>query len=314
MTPTIEAMTDSTAQQRIVVTGSSGLIGTALVSELRRKGHPVTCLVRSNPGPDRALWDPAKGTIDKAALEGAWGVVHLAGEGIAESKWTPEHKKRILDSRVQGTTLLSEALAGLTTKPTVLASGSAIGIYGDRGDDVLDESSASGSGFLVGLVEQWERSTKAAGDAGIRVAHLRTGIVLSTQGGALKQQLLPFKLGIGGRLGSGKQWLPWISITDHVAAIQHVLRTASIDGPVNLTGPNPSTNQQFTKALGGALKRPTLLPIPLLPLNVMYSNEMVKEVLLSSARVLPKKLLASGFVFAHDDLAQTLRYLLDSHV
>ncbi len=307
-------MTDTTSQQRVVVTGSSGLIGTALVGALRSAGHPVTSLVRSNPGPDRALWDPAKGTIDASALEGAWAVVHLAGEGIAESKWTPEQKQRILDSRVLGTKLLSEALAGLTAKPSVLASGSAIGIYGDRSDENLDESSAKGDGFLVDVVEQWEAATKAASDAGIRVAHLRTGIVLSTTGGALKQQLLPFKLGVGGRLGNGKQYLPWISITDHVAAIQHVLASASFAGAVNLTGPNPATNQEFTKALGGALHRPTLLPIPLFPLNLLYGKELVKEVLLSSARVLPKKLLANGFVFTHTDLGQTLRYLLDSHV
>ena len=307
-------MTDTTSQRRVVVTGSSGLIGTALVTALRNAGHPVTSLVRSNPGPNRALWDPAKGTIDAAALEGAWAVVHLAGEGIAESKWTPEQKALIRDSRVLGTTLLSKTLAGLASKPAVFASGSAIGIYGDRSDEILDESSSKGQGFLVDVVEEWESSTKTAADAGIRVGHLRTGIVLSTKGGALKQQLLPFKLGVGGRLGSGKQYLPWISITDHVAAIQHFLTTTSLEGPINLTGPDPATNQQFTKALGHALHRPTLIPIPLLPLNLMYSKELVKEVLLSSARVLPKKLLASGFVFTHTDLAQTLRYLLDSHV
>ena len=307
-------MNDQSSQQRIVVTGSSGLIGKPLVAALRAAGHPVTCLVRSNPGPDRALWDPATGTIDASAIEGAWGVVHLAGEGIAESKWTPEQKDRILTSRVLGTRLLSETIAGLTNKPSVLASGSAIGIYGDRGDETLDESSSKGSGYLVGVVEQWEAATKAASDAGVRVAHLRTGIVLSTKGGALKQQLLPFKLGIGGRLGSGKQFLPWISITDHLAAVRHVLETSSLHGPVNLVGPNPATNQQFTKTLGGVLKRPTLIPIPLLPLNLRYSKEMVKEVLLSSSRVLPSKLLSSGFVFTHTDLSETLRYLLDSHV
>lgn len=307
-------MSNSASSQRVVVSGSSGLIGTALVDALTSAGHPVTCVVRSNPGPDRALWDPQTGTIDAKALEGAWAVVHLAGEGIADSKWTPEHKKKVMDSRVLGTTLLSNTIANLTAKPTVFVSGSAIGFYGDRGDDALDESSTTGEGFLAEVVRAWEAPTEIAERAGIRVAHARTGIVLSTKGGALKQQLLPFKLALGGRMGSGKQYLPWISLPDEVAAIQHILVTPSLSGPVNLTSPTPATNLEFTKALGKALKRPTFIPIPLAPLRILYGKEMVAEMLLASSRVLPKKLLASGFIFNHTGLLETLRYLLESHV
>ena len=299
--------------QRIVVTGSSGLIGTALVEALTRAGHPVVCLVRSNPGPGRAVWDPMAGRIDASALDGAYGVVNLAGEGIADRKWTAEQKARIRDSRVRGTALLADTLAGLTNKPAVLASGSAIGFYGDRADEVLDETSPTGSGFLAGLVKEWEAATSTAAAAGIRVAHLRTGIVLSTRGGALKQQLLPFRLGLGGRLGSGRQFLSWIALTDEVAAIRHVLATPSLHGPVNLTTPQPVTNNQFTKALGGALKRPTMLPIPLAPLRLRFGKEMVAEMLLASARITPRQLLDHGFAFEHTDLAATLRCLLDTH-
>lgn len=302
------------SSQRVVVTGSSGLIGTALCESLAASGHPVVRLVRSNPGPGRALWDPTKGTIDRSALEGAWAVVHLAGEGIADAKWTDAHKAAVLTSRIQGTTLLAETIAGLTHKPAVFASGSAIGFYGDRDDQVLDEGSPAGTGFLADVVKAWEAATASAAASGVRVVLLRTGIVLSTKGGALKQQLLPFKLGLGGRLGSGNQYLPWISLTDEIAAIEHVLKTDSLSGPVNLTAPQPVTNAQFTKALGGALKRPTFLPIPLTPLRVLYGKEMVKEMLLSSANVMPTKLVASGFSFVHTDLGTTLRYLLDSHV
>jgi uncharacterized protein len=307
-------MNSEPSGRRVVVTGSSGLIGTALCESLAKAGHPIVRLVRSNPGPGRALWDPAKGTIDTSALEGAWAVVHLAGEGIADSKWTEEHKARVMSSRVLGTTLLSNTIAGLTNKPEVFASGSAIGFYGDRGSVALDETAAGGTGFLADVVKAWEAPTRAAADAGVRVALLRTGIVLSTRGGALKQQLLPFKLGLGGRLGSGKQYLPWVTITDEVAAIQFILATPEISGPVNLTAPNPVTNSEFTKALGAALKRPTLIPIPLLPLKLLYSAEMVQEMLLASANVVPTKLLASGFTFAEVEVASALRYVLDSHV
>lgn len=293
-------------EQRVVITGASGLIGSALVTSLRKQGHPVTPLVRRSPKAGEAQWDPANGTIDSAAIDGAWAVVHLAGEGIADTKWTEAHKERVLQSRVAGTTLIAHAIATAANKPSVFASGSAIGFYGSQGSTQLTEQSATGSGFLAEVVRQWEACAKEATDAGVRTALLRTGIVLSSKGGALKPQLLPFKLGLGGRIGPGTQYLPWISLVDQVRAIEHVLRTPSISGPVNLTAPNPATNSEFTKALGAAVKRPTLLPTPLFPIKLMFGPEMVEEMLLSSARVLPKVLQDSGFVFEHPQLKEAL--------
>ena len=297
------------AQRSVVVTGSRGLIGTALVAALTAAGHPVTRLVRSAPKTGEALWDPAKGTIDAAAIEGAWAVVHLAGEGIAEKKWTEAQKAEILGSRTTSTTLLAKTMAACASKPAVFASGSAIGIYGDRGDEILSDDASIGTGFLADVVRQWEACAKPAIDAGIRTAFLRTGIVQSVHGGALKQQLLPFKLALGGRLGSGKQYLPWISITDEVRAIIHVLNS-NLSGGVNLVGPAPVTNSVYTKALGSALHRPTLIPIPLFPLKIVYGAELVREMLLSSARVLPNKLLADGFTFTHATLEACLADVL----
>lgn len=306
-------MSTSSSPRRVVLTGSSGLIGTALINRLTSGGHTVTRMVRRNPGPGDAVWNPTTGVIDTSALEGADAVVHLAGEGIADSKWTAEHKRAVLDSRVQGTTLLARTMGKLDAKPPVWVSGSAIGFYGNRGDEELTESSPRGAGFLADVVQAWEDATTDAESAGIRVAHIRTGIVMSTKGGALKQQLLPFKLGVGGRMGSGKQWLPWITLDDEVSAIMHVIDTESLSGPVNLVSPHPVTNAEFTKVLGKALKRPTFIPIPLLPLKLLFGEEMVKEMLLASARVLPTKLESSGFVFANADLAAGLGSLLSSH-
>jgi uncharacterized protein len=297
------------AQQRVVVTGSRGLIGTALVAALTAAGHPVTRLVRSAPKSGEALWDPAKGTIDASAIDGAWAVVHLAGEGIAEKKWTDTQKAEILNSRTKSTTLLAETMAACVNRPSVFASGSAIGIYGDRGEEVLSEDATTGTGFLADVVKAWEACAKPAVDAGIRTAFLRTGIVQSVHGGALKQQLLPFKLALGGRLGSGKQYLPWISITDEVRAILHVL-DSNLSGPVNLVGPAPVTNAVYTKALGSALHRPTLIPIPLFPLKAFYGSELVKEMLLGGSRVMPNKLLADGFVFTHQTIDACLADML----
>ncbi len=293
-------------EQRVVVTGASGLIGSALVKSLRRHGHPVTPLVRRSPSAGEARWDPANGTIDSGAVDGAWAVVHLAGEGIADTKWTDAHKERVLQSRISGTTLIAHAIATASEKPTVFASGSAIGYYGSQGSAELTEQANAGSGFLADVVRQWEACTKEASDAGVRTVLLRTGIVLSAKGGALKPQLLPFKLGLGGRIGPGTQYLPWISLADQVRAIEHVLHTPTIEGPVNLTAPHPVTNSEFTKALGAALHRPTLLPTPLLPIKLLFGAEMVKEMLLSSARVVPKALQDSGFVFEHPDLKEAL--------
>ncbi len=302
-------MSDASTQ-RVVVTGASGLIGTALCAALTAAGHPVTKMVRRSPGPGEAQWNPSAGTIDATALEGTWAVVHLAGEGIADAKWTDEQKAKVLDSRVKGTTLIAGALAGLTKKPSVFASGSAIGFYGDRGGETITEDSSAGTGFLADVVKAWEASATAAVDAGIRTVFLRTGIVLSTKGGALKAQLLPFKLGLGGRFGSGQQFLPWISIDDEVRAIVHCLHTESLRGPVNLTAPKPVTNAAFTKSLGGALHRPTLIPTPLFPVKLMFGAQMVKEMLLGGADVRPTALLASGFTFSQPELGAALADVL----
>lgn len=304
--------TTPSSSQRVVVTGASGLIGTALCAELAATGHPVTRLVRRSPGPGEAQWDPQGGSIDAAALEGAWAVVHLAGEGIGDAKWTEEHKARVLDSRVKGTSLIAATIAGLAVKPSVFASGSAIGFYGDRHDERITEESTAGSGFLADVVKAWEACAQPAIDAGVRTVFLRTGIVMSTRGGALKAQLLPFKLGLGGRFGSGRQYLPWIAVDDEVRAIMHCLITESLRGPVNLTAPNPVTNAAFTKALGKALRRPTLVPTPLFPVKMLYGAEMVKEMLLSGANVLPTALLASGFAFEHPEIGPALAHLVST--
>jgi uncharacterized protein (TIGR01777 family) len=320
-------ITDSDrSTRRVVVTGASGLIGSALVTSLRSDGHPVTRLVRAVPkdglGPDDALWDPAAGTIDGAALDGAWAVVNLAGQGIGEGKWTDEHKRKVLDSRVQGTLLLATTMAALERKPAIFASGSAIGFYGDRGATAVDERAEPGRGFLADVVVAWEAAAAPASAAGIPVAFLRTGIVMSTKGGALKQQLLPFRLGIGGRLGSGDQYLSWISLDDEVGAIRFLLDSTipggvtggkALTGPVNIAAPNPVTNAAFTKALGKALHRPTLLPIPLAPLRLRYGSDMVQEMLLSSTRVQARTLTAHGYVFQHPDLETALGHLLSTH-
>jgi uncharacterized protein len=318
----IERMTNSSTDpsaapannsaKRVVITGATGLIGTALVEALTKAGHPVTRLVRKNASGTDKMWDPAAGTIDASAIEGAWAVVHLAGEGIGDAKWSPEHKARVLDSRVKGTTLIAKTIAEATQKPAVFACGSAIGFYADRGDQLLDETASLGTGFLAEVVSKWEACAKAAIDAGVRTAFLRTGVVLSTKGGALKQQLLPFKLGAGGKIGPGTQYLPWITITDEVRAIMHVLTTESISGPVNLVSPNPVTNGVFTKALGKAVHRPTLIPTPLIAIKILYGEEMLREMLLASTRLDPAVLRSTGFRFEHPSIDDALRQVLSA--
>jgi len=294
---------------KVVVTGSHGLIGSELVAALRAGGHTVTPLVRRAAGPGEATWDPAAGTIDAAALERHDAVVHLAGVGIGDHRWTPKHKQAVLESRVQGTGLLARTLASLSSPPPVMASGSAVGYYGDRGDEELTERSAPGTGFLADVVQRWEAATAPAADAGIRVAVLRSGVVMSAKGGSLKKQLLPFKAGIGGRIGSGRQYLSWISMTDHVAATRHVLATDSLRGPVNLAAP-PVTNAEFTAALGRVLRRPTVMPVPTVALNVLFGPQMVSEMMLVSQRVLPAALEASGFRFRFPEIEPALRHEL----
>jgi len=294
----------------ILVTGSSGLIGSSLVPFLTAGGHRVTRLVRSQPKPGEMAirWDPDAGALDAKSLEGVEAVVHLAGESIAE-RWTAEKKRRILDSRVKGTRLLSDTLARLETPPKVLVCASAIGYYGDRGEEMLTEDSAAGSGFLAEVCRDWEGAAEPARIKGIRVVHLRFGMVLSPAGGALAKMLPPFRLGLGGPLGHGRQYVSWIAIDDAVGAIQHAINVEALQGPVNAVAPSAVTNQQFTKTLGKVLGRPTLLPMPAFAARLMF-GEMADELLLASARVHPTKLLSTGYVFRYPDLEAALRHLL----
>jgi uncharacterized protein len=292
---------------KVVVTGSHGLIGSALAPALEDAGHTVIRLVRGSAVAGEVRWDPAAGVLDATLLEGVDGAVNLAGVGIADKRWTEEQKRRILDSRVAATDLLARRLAELDPKPTVLVNGSAIGFYGDRGDEELTEESQGGSGFLADLVRRWEAATAPAQDAGIRVALVRSGIVLSGKGGALAKQLPLFRFGLGGRLGSGRQYQSWISIDDEVSAIVHVLGTDALGGPVNLTAPQPVTNREFTATLGRLLGRPALLPVPAAALSIALGRQLATEVLVASQRVLPVRLHESGYQFRHHDLETALR-------
>ena len=303
-------VTDRRWVMDVVVTGSSGFIGAALLPALTAAGHRPIRMVRRPGVADSLQWDPAAGTIDAAGLEGVGAVIHLAGEGIGEKKWSPEQKQRILESRTQSTSLIADTLAKLQNGPKVLVSASAIGIYGDRGDEVLTESSPRGTGFLADVVEAWEAAAQPAVDAGLRVTFPRTGIVLSPDGGALKRMLLPFKLGAGGRIASGKQYMSWIGLDDEVRALLALLEQDAYRGPVNLTAPNPVTNEEFTKTLGSVLGRPTILPTPLLPVKLKFGGELVQSLLVDGQRVLPKVLEANGFTFSHATLDAALRALL----
>lgn len=266
-------------------------------------------LVRRNPSDSDILWNPATGALPPGALEGADAVVHLAGAGIGDHRWTADYKRELVDSRVRSTTLLAEAIAASTNGPKVFLSGSAIGFYGDRGEEQLDESSSAGDGFLADLCVQWEASTSAAAAAGARVVHLRTGIVLTPKGGALAKMLPLFKLFAGGRFGNGRQWQSWISLPDEVGAIRHLL-TADVSGPVNLTGPEPVTNRQFARTLGDVLHRPSVLPVPRFGPSLLLGGELADNLLFTGQRVLPRALQASGYSFQHDTLDSALRAVL----
>jgi uncharacterized protein len=303
----------------VLVSGSTGLIGSALVDILAARGHRVSRLVRPGPSgsaPDTTgaiAWDPAAHTIDTAALEAAGpfdGVVHLAGAGVGDKRWSPARKQVILSSRTDGTSLLAGALAGLSTPPPVLVSSSAVGYYGDRGDEVLTEDSAHGTGFLADVCVAWEAAAAPAADAGIRVVLLRTGIVLSASGGALGKQLPLFRLGLGGRIGSGRQYRSWITLEDQVGAIVHCLGDGSLSGPVNATGPEPATDAELARALGHALHRPSVLAVPAPALKVVLGPEMATDMVLSSQRVLPTRLTASEFTFAHPELGAAVGSVL----
>jgi len=295
---------------KVAITGANGLIGSALGPFLTTDGHALVRLVRRSPrGADEARWDPAAGTVDPAALRGVDAVVHLAGESIAEGRWSESRKARLRESRLGPTRLLCEALAGLQPRPRVLVSASAIGYYGDHGSEVVTETTPAAGGFLGRLAAEWEEATEPARRAGIRVVNLRTGIVLSPEGGALGKMLLPFKAGLGGVLGSGTQYMSWIAIDDLVGAIQHVLLTPSLAGPVNAVAPSPVTNRTFTKTLGRVLHRPTLAAVPAFALRLAF-GEMADAALLSSTRVAPERLLATGYRFRFPELEGALRHLL----
>lgn len=295
---------------RVVVTGSSGLIGRAVVAALRARGDDVTLLVRHEPqGPSESQWEPAAGSIDPAAITGASAVVHLAGAGIADHRWSTQRKAEILGSRVRSTDLVARALAA-SAPGSVLVSGSAIGIYGNRGDEVLDERSETGHGFLADVCRAWEAAAEPAASAGARVVLLRTGVVLSPGGGALGRQLPLFRLGLGGRLGDGRQWLSWISLADEVGAILHAIDEPALSGPVDATAPNPVTNGTFTSALAAAVHRPALLAIPRAALRLALGPELADEALLASQRVLPARLVATGYRFVAPDITTALTTLL----
>jgi uncharacterized protein (TIGR01777 family) len=295
---------------RLLVTGSSGLVGGALVPSLKAGGHEVLRLVRRSPkGEDEARWDPEAGAIDAASLEGVDAAVHLAGENIADGRWTAARKARLRGSRVGPTRLLAESLAGLKRKPKVLISASAVGYYGNRGDAWLTETDPPGDDFLGRLSVEWEGATRPARDAGIRVVSPRIGIVLSPAGGALGKMLLPFKAGLGGVVGPGTQYMSWIALDDLLGVIHHLLDRSELAGPVNAVAPTPVTNQEFTKTLGRVLRRPTVAPVPTFALRLAF-GEMADAALLASTRARPERLLASGYRFRFPELEGALRHVL----
>ena len=297
---------------RVVVTGSSGPIGNALCSHLASSGHHVVRVVRRRvrPGEIALAWDPEAGTIDCRGLEGADAVVHLAGAGVGDGRWTESRKRVLVESRTRSTALLAGALAGLDHRPRVLVSASAIGFYGDRGDEILTEQSPPGDDFLASLCVRWEAEAAPAAQAGIRVACARTGLVLSRDGGALPKLLRLFKLGLGGRFGSGAQWWSWITLDDEVRAIAWLLENG-LRGPVNLTAPYPVTNREFTRILGAVLSRPARLPVPRFAPRLLLGSELADALLFTSARVQPDVLESSGFAFSYADLEVGLRAMLN---
>jgi uncharacterized protein (TIGR01777 family) len=300
---------------KVIVTGSTGLVGRALVRSLLSDGQEVTRLVRGGaqefraPGTKAVQWEPEKGLVNAAELEGHDAAVHLAGDPIAEGRWDDEKKRRIRESRVKGTRLLAETLAGLSEKPRVLVSASATGFYGDRGDEVLQEESASGEDFLSEVCREWEKATLAASQAGIRVVHLRIGFVLSAEGGGLPKMLTPFKLGVGGRVGSGRQYISWLTLDELVSIIRRALEDKHLRGPVNAVAPSAVTNLEFTKTLGHVLGRPTVLPVPAFAVRLAF-GEMADAILLSSTRVVPARLQEAGYQFQHPELEGALKHVL----
>jgi uncharacterized protein len=298
---------------RIAVTGTTGFIGSALVPALRRRGHHVVRVLRDGSGPtsDTIAWDPARAVLDAASLAGLDAVVHLGGVSVDE-RWTGEYKRAIMTSRVDSTALLARALATLRPAPTVFIAASAVGIYGDRGDEILDERSPPGTGFLADVGRAWEAAASPARDAGIRTVHARFGVVLSRAGGALAKMLPIFELGAGGTIGHGSQWMSWIARDEVVRIIEYALETTAVSGPVNVTAPTPVTNAEFTKTLGHVLHRPTIATVPAFVLRLAY-GELADAALLASQRVVPRVLEQLGFAFQYPTLDVALRRAIEKH-
>jgi uncharacterized protein (TIGR01777 family) len=293
---------------RVLVSGASGPIGSALLSSLKSQGFAVTRLVRKAAvGPDQVVWDPSR-PLPPELVSGFDAVIHLSGESIV-GRWTEAKKRRIIESRVQGTGHIAQALAKAAQRPRVFISASAVGYYGNRGDEILREDSPSGDGFTAEVCRLWEGATEPASAAGIRTAQMRFGVVMSAEGGALPKMLPPFRLGLGGRLGSGRQWSSWVSIDDVVGAILHVLNHDTMEGPVNVVSPNPVTNTDFTSTLASVLHRPAIFPVPAFAVKLIF-GEMGEELFLGSQRVEPAKLVATGYQFKQPELRNALKNIL----
>ena len=297
---------------RVAITGSTGLVGSEVVTVLSAAGHEVVRLVRRAPAPgEKAVrWDPVRREVDAAGLEGFDAVIHLAGENVGAGRWTPARKAAIRDSRVNGTRLLCDALAGLARPPKTLLCASAVGYYGDRGDERLTEGSPPGTGFLAEVCREWEAASAPAARKGIRVVALRIGMVLSPKGGALPRMLPLFRAGLGGVIGSGRQYVSWVALDDLPRIILHALQRGDLSGPVNAVAPRPVTNREFTEALGKALSRPTPLPVPAFALRLAVGREMADGLLLASARVVPKRLEETGYRFRFPELLAAFRHML----
>ena len=296
---------------KILIGGSHGLVGTALIKSLEAQGHEIFRLVRHAPTSKTEVeWSPDRYSIALARIEGFDAVVNLAGESIAEGRWTDEKKRRIRESRVKGTKLLGDALANLTVPPKTFVCASAIGYYGNRGDELLTETSGPGDDFLAKVCAEWEEATALATEKGVRVVNARFGVILDINGGALKKMLPPFRMGVGGRIGSGKQWMSWIALDDVIGGIKFALANESVRGPVNLVSPNPVTNAEFTKTLGKVLSRPTIFPIPGFAIKLMF-GEMGEALLLGGQRVAPVRLVGGGFEFRYPQLQAALGHILE---
>ncbi len=291
---------------KIAIAGASGLVGSALIPVLEKDGAAITRLVRSTPKSGEIEWHPNQDSIEASKLEGFDVIINFAGENIAGGRWTDDQKRKIRDSRVNGTHLMSETIAKLSQKPRAFICASATGIYGDRDDEILDEQSESGSGFLAGVCREWEKATEPASKAGVRVVNLRFGPIMARQGGMLAKLLTPFKMGLGGKVGSGRQYISWVALDDAVSAIELAINDESIRGPLNIVSPHPVTNEEFTKALGHVLNRPTALAIPAFAARLTF-GEMADEMLLVSQRVIPKRLTAADYHFQYPDLEAALR-------